>query len=119
MGANSREEESKRTIEQEPQGAQVETVVIVGAGLAGLATALALHRSVFFLNVQVFCNDDDSCLQIVKFIHNVHHIVTGKPDDFPVTDVAAMHFGFSNWQHKSQMYRSQQLDDLVQQLFDD
>jgi hypothetical protein len=49
----------------------------------------------------------------------VHHIVTGKPDDFPVTDVAAMHFGFSNWQHKSQMYRSQQLDDLVQQLFDD
>ncbi|CAM6026147.1 unnamed protein product [Sphagnum balticum] len=44
MGANSREEESERTIEQEPQGAKVETVVIVGAGLAGLATALALHR---------------------------------------------------------------------------
>jgi NADPH-dependent 2,4-dienoyl-CoA reductase/sulfur reductase-like enzyme len=44
MGPNSREEESKRTIEQELQGAQVETVVIVGAGLAGLATALALHR---------------------------------------------------------------------------
>ncbi|CAK9226463.1 unnamed protein product [Sphagnum jensenii] len=44
MGTNNREEESKRTIEQELQGAQVETVVIVGAGLAGLATALALHR---------------------------------------------------------------------------
>ncbi len=83
MGANSREEESKRTIEQELQGTQVETVVIVGAGLAGLATALALHRSVFFLNVQIFCNDD-SCLQMVKFIHNVHHIATGRPDDFPV-----------------------------------
>jgi hypothetical protein len=83
MGPNSREEESKRTIEQELQGAQVETVVIVGAGLAGLATALALHRFVFFLNVQIFCNDD-SCLQIAKFIHNVHHIVTGRPDDFPV-----------------------------------
>ncbi len=38
---------------------------------------------------------------------------------FHVTDVAAMHSGFSNWQHKSQMDLSQQLDDLVQQLFDD
>lgn len=61
-----------------PEQEKVQTVVIVGAGIAGLATALALHRCnqcpdsctpcYRFLNIVEVCNMHDVLISIGKML---------------------------------------------------